>query len=125
MAGWRCVILHLNDFTLTRIQIFYLEHGIGFQLRRWALKKMMSYVISANRLFMLTQSRLCYLLQGKFVVQVLSPQLRIAAIYLRRPHKWLWMPPWPEPSIVLRYGMTGPSLSLTPFCDCRPLETYS
>ncbi len=25
----------LNDFTLTRIYIFYLDHKIGFQLRRW------------------------------------------------------------------------------------------
>jgi hypothetical protein len=66
------VIRHLNDFTLTGIHIFYLEHGIGFQLRRWALK-IMSFLISANRLFILTQShRLCKLIQGKFSVQVLT-----------------------------------------------------
>jgi hypothetical protein len=66
------VIRHLNDFTLTGIHIFYLDHGIGFQLRRWALK-IMSFVISANMLFMLTQSlRLHKIIHGKFSVQVLN-----------------------------------------------------
>ena len=63
---------HLNDFTLTGIHIFYLEYRIGFQLRRWALK-IMSFLISANRLFVLTQSnRLRKLILGKFSVQVLT-----------------------------------------------------
>jgi len=66
------VIRHLNDFTLTGIHIFYLDHGIGFQLRRWALK-IMSFVISANRLFILAQShRLRKIIHGNFSVQVLS-----------------------------------------------------
>jgi OTT_1508-like deaminase len=66
------VIQHLNDFTLTGIHIFYLDHGIGFQLRRWALK-IMSFVISAKRLFILTQShRLRKIIHGNFSVQVLS-----------------------------------------------------
>ncbi len=61
----------LNDFTLTRIYIFYLDHKIGFQLRRWAVK-IMSFLISANRLFTLTQSsRLRELLNGEFKVKVL------------------------------------------------------
>jgi hypothetical protein len=72
MVGWKCVIRHLNDFTLIGIHIFYLDHGIGFQLRRWALK-IMSFVISANRLFILTQSRrLRKIIHGNFSVQVLS-----------------------------------------------------
>ena len=63
------MIRHLNDFTLTGI---YLDHRIGFQLRRWALK-IMSFVISANRLFILTQSRrLCQIIQGNFSVLVLN-----------------------------------------------------
>jgi hypothetical protein len=66
------VVRQLNDFTLTGIQIFYLEYKIGFQLRRWALK-IMSFLISANRLLILTQSpRLRKLIEGKFSVQVLS-----------------------------------------------------
>jgi hypothetical protein len=66
------VIRHLIDFTLTGTHIFYLDHGIGFQLRRWALK-IMSFVISAYRLFILTQScRLHKTIQGNFSVQVLS-----------------------------------------------------
>jgi OTT_1508-like deaminase len=66
------VIRHLIDFTLTGINIFYIDYGIGFQLQRWALK-IMSFVISAVKLFMLTQSRrLRNLLQGKFSVQVLT-----------------------------------------------------
>jgi hypothetical protein len=66
------VIRHLNDFTLTGIHIFYLDHDIDFQLRRWALK-IMSFVISANRLFILTQSpRLRKIIHGSFSVQVLS-----------------------------------------------------
>ena len=73
MAGWKCVITHLNDFTLTGIHIFTLEHHLEFNLRRWALK-IMSLVISANRLFAMTQSRhLRSLLEGKFVIQVLTP----------------------------------------------------
>ena len=61
----------LNDFTLTRIYIFYLDHNIGFKLRRWAVK-IMSFLISANRLFTLTQSsRLRELLIGEFKVEVL------------------------------------------------------
>jgi hypothetical protein len=69
------VIRQLNDFTLTGIHIFYLEYKIGFQLRRWALK-IMSFLISANRLFILTQSpRLRKLIEGKFSVQVLSSPL--------------------------------------------------
>jgi hypothetical protein len=65
------VIRHVNDFTLTGIHIFHLEHGIGFQLRRWALK-IMSFLISANRLFVLTQShRLHKLIRGKILVEVL------------------------------------------------------
>jgi hypothetical protein len=72
VAGRRCVVPHLNDLILTRIQIFYLEHGIGFQLRRWALK-ITSFLISASRLFNLTQSnRLRKLILGKFSVQVLT-----------------------------------------------------
>jgi hypothetical protein len=48
------------------------EHNIGFQLRRWALK-IMSFLITANRLFILTQShRLRKLLQGNFSVRVLT-----------------------------------------------------
>jgi hypothetical protein len=66
------VIRHRDDFTLTRIHIFYLGHDVGFQLRRWALK-IMSFMISANRLFILTQShRLRKLLEGDFFIQVLS-----------------------------------------------------
>jgi hypothetical protein len=66
------VIPYIKDFTLTGIHIFYLEHNIGFQLRRWALK-IMSLLITANRLFVLTQShRLRKLLQGKFSVHVLT-----------------------------------------------------
>ena len=62
---------HLNDFTLTGSHIFYLEYEIGFQLQRWAVK-IMSFFISANRLFILTQSnRLRKLVLGKFSVQVL------------------------------------------------------
>jgi hypothetical protein len=65
------VIRQLNDFTLTGIHIFYLDYDIGFQLRRWALK-IMSFLISANRLFILTQSTCLHkLIQGKFSVQVL------------------------------------------------------
>jgi hypothetical protein len=60
-----------NDFTLTGIHLFYLEHGIGFQLQRWALK-IMSLLISADRLFIMTQSnRLRKLIQGKFSIKVL------------------------------------------------------
>ena len=45
---------------------------MGFQLRRWAVK-IMSFVISANRLFILTQShRLHKLFKGEFLVQVLD-----------------------------------------------------
>jgi hypothetical protein len=71
------VIRLLNDFTLTRIYIFYLDHNIGFKLRRWAVK-IMSFLISANRLFTLTQSsRLRELLIGEFKVEVLpSPPTR-------------------------------------------------
>jgi hypothetical protein len=66
------VIRHPNDFTLTGINIFYLEHGLDFQLRCWALE-IMSFVISATRLFALSQSRrLRRLLEGKFSVQVLT-----------------------------------------------------
>ena len=66
------MIRHLNHFTLTGIHIFYLEHNIGFQLRRLALK-IMSFLITANRLFLLTQShRLRKLLQGNFLVHVLT-----------------------------------------------------
>ena len=66
------MIRHLNGFTLTEIHIFYLEHGIGFQLRRWALK-IMSFLISANRLFILTQSRRHRkIIQGNFSVNVLT-----------------------------------------------------
>ncbi|KAF8312581.1 uncharacterized protein EI90DRAFT_654952 [Cantharellus anzutake] len=46
-------------------------HGIGFRLRRWAVK-IMSFVISANRLFTLTQSRrLRKFLDGTFVIKLL------------------------------------------------------
>jgi hypothetical protein len=66
------VIHHRNDFTLSRIHISYLEKGVGFRLRRWALK-IMSFVISTNRLFTLTQSpRLRKFLNGAFDVEVLS-----------------------------------------------------
>jgi hypothetical protein len=66
------VIRHLNYFTLTGIHIFYLDHGIGFRLRRWALK-IMSFVISATSLFILTQShRLRKIIQGNLSVQVIS-----------------------------------------------------
>jgi len=59
-------------FTLSRIHISYLENGVQFQLRRWA-PKIMSLVISANRLFLLTQScHLRKLLDGTFRVEVLS-----------------------------------------------------
>jgi hypothetical protein len=70
------VIRQQNDFTLTGIHIFYLEYDIGFQLWHWALK-IMSFLISANRLFILTQSPcLRKLIQGKFSVQVLpSPTI--------------------------------------------------
>ena len=65
------MIQHLNDFILTGIYILYLEYRIRFQLRRWALK-IMSLLISASRLFSLTQSsRLRNFIQGKFSVQVL------------------------------------------------------
>ena len=62
----------VNDFTLTGgIHICYLEYRVDFQLRRWAVK-IMSLVISSNRLVMLTQSRhLRDLLQGKLSVQVI------------------------------------------------------
>jgi hypothetical protein len=66
------VIRHLIDFTLTGINIFYIEYDIGFQLQRWA-RKIMSFVISANRLFTLTQSRrLRKVLDGNLSVQVLT-----------------------------------------------------
>ena len=73
MNGWlKARDRYLNDFTLTGIHIFYLEHNIGFQLRRWALK-IMSFLITATRLFVLTQShRLRKILQGKFSVHVLT-----------------------------------------------------
>jgi hypothetical protein len=72
VGDYECVVRHLNDFALTGIHIFYLEHDIGFQLRRWALK-IMSFLVSANRLFILTQSnRLRKLILGKFSVQVLT-----------------------------------------------------
>ncbi|KAF8327194.1 uncharacterized protein EI90DRAFT_3018263 [Cantharellus anzutake] len=46
-------------------------HGIGFWLRRWAVK-IMSFVISADRLFILTQSRrLRKFLDGTFVIKPL------------------------------------------------------
>ena len=41
----------INDFTLTGIHIFYLEYGIGFKLRRWALK-IMSYKPTAVTLLL-------------------------------------------------------------------------
>ena len=62
----------VNDFTLTKFCIFYLEHRIGFKLQHWAIK-IMSFVISTNRLIMLTQSHhLHKLFDGKFSVQVLT-----------------------------------------------------
>ena len=65
------MIRHPSVFTLTGIHIFYLEHGIDFRLRRYALK-IISFVISASRLFLLSQShRLRNLLDGEFSVQVL------------------------------------------------------
>jgi hypothetical protein len=65
------VIRHPNDFTLTGIHIFYLVHGIGFHLARYALK-IMSILILANRLFALTQSHCLHkIIQGKFSVEVL------------------------------------------------------
>jgi hypothetical protein len=61
-----------KSFHSDRNPYFYLDHGIGFQLRRWALK-IMSFVISANRLFTLTQShRLRNIVDGNFSVHVLS-----------------------------------------------------
>ena len=66
------MLRHLNDFNLTGIHIAYLEHPIGFQLQRWALK-VMSFVILANNLFVLTQSpHLRKLLEGTLSVQVLT-----------------------------------------------------
>ena len=60
-----------HDLAVTEIHIFYSEHRIGFQLRRWAVK-IMSFMISTTRLFMLTQSRRLHeLLQGEFYVEVL------------------------------------------------------
>ena len=57
---------------MIRIHICYLEYHTGFQLQHWA-EKIMSFVISANRLFKLTQSHhLRCLLEGKFSVEVLS-----------------------------------------------------
>ena len=65
------MIRHLNNFTLTGIHICYLDHGIGFQLRRWALK-IMSFAISANRLFILTHShRLHQIIHENFSVPIL------------------------------------------------------
>ena len=56
---------------MIRIHIFYVEYIIGFQLHRWALK-IMSFMILANRLFVLTQSRrLRILLDGNFSDEVL------------------------------------------------------
>ena len=74
---------HLNDFTLTGIYILYLEHKLDFKLRRWALK-IMSFLISSNRLFSLTQSnRLRKFIEGKFSVQVLpSPTTTPYECYL-------------------------------------------
>jgi hypothetical protein len=61
-----------NDFTLIGIHILYLDGVIRFKLRRWA-PKIMSFVISANRLFRLTQSpRLHKFIRGNFSIQVLS-----------------------------------------------------
>jgi hypothetical protein len=58
--------------SLTGIHVFSLEHDIGFRLRRRALK-IMSFVISAIRLFALTQSKhLRNLILGKFSVQFLT-----------------------------------------------------
>jgi hypothetical protein len=50
---------------------FYLEKGFGFKLQRYALK-IMSFVISAQRLIILTQSRRLHkLVQGELSVTVL------------------------------------------------------
>src|SRR5258708_7109061 len=108
MAGQKCVIRHLNVFTLTGIHLFYLEHHIYFRLRRWALK-IMSFVISANRLFMLTQSRrLRPLLDGEFSVQVLpspittpyrcdlSPETIQVALNTALAGTWYLTPGWDE-----------------------------
>jgi hypothetical protein len=69
------VVRQLTDFTLTRL----LEYDVHIKIKRWA-QKIMSFVISASRLFSLTQSnRLRKLILGKFSVEFLpSP---IAAPY--------------------------------------------
>src|SRR5258707_9896892 len=121
MAGPRCVIRHPSVFTLTGIHIFYLEHGIDFRLRRYALK-IMSFVISANKLFMLSLSRrLRNLLYGEFSVQVLpslittpyccdlSPETMQVALDAA----------WPQPAIVLRHGMSRASRSFSGFWRSR------
>ena len=73
LARGELLVGHLSDFTLTGIHIFWIsEHNIKFKLRRWALK-IMSLVVSANRLFAVTQSRhLRSLVDGELVVQVLT-----------------------------------------------------
>jgi len=65
----------LADNTVTLLDtadVVLAQKGVRFRLQRWALK-IMSFVISTNRLFRLTQSpRLRKLLDGAFDVEVLS-----------------------------------------------------
>ena len=62
------MVRQLTYFTLTRL----LDHKIYIQLKRWA-QQIMSFVISASRLFTLTQSnRLRKVILGKFSVEFLT-----------------------------------------------------
>jgi hypothetical protein len=71
MSGWLKVCDSTPVISISLESSFYLEHGVDFRLRRWALK-IMSLLISANKLLALTQSsRLRKLFSGKFVVHVL------------------------------------------------------
>jgi OTT_1508-like deaminase len=62
------VVRRLTDFTLTKL----LVHEVGFLVKRWA-QKIMSFVISASRLFALTQStRLRNVILGNLSIKILT-----------------------------------------------------
>jgi hypothetical protein len=83
MHGWLtvrddAVIRPLNDFRDSHI--FNLEHVMGFQLQHWALK-IMSFLISANRLIVLTAFANLYKEDSQLKSSPLQPQLHIFATY--------------------------------------------
>jgi cytochrome P450 len=62
------VVRRLTDFTLTKL----LVHEVDFLVKRWA-QKIMSFVISASRLFALTQStRLRNVILGNLSIKILT-----------------------------------------------------